>query len=262
MASSVKVTYLDTAMVVIEVGAFRLLTDPVLDPSGAHFDYGPVQLQKTSAAAATAQRLGRIDAVLLTHDQHGDNLDNAGREYIKSVPLVLTTPLAASRLEGVRCEGLEPWARRILNAEGGDTLVVTAVPAQHGPDGTEGALGPVTGFILEHKDLAAPIYVSGDTIRFSGTEEIARRFAPVGLALLNIGKVQLPALGDAVLSLSADEAASLANSLKARSVVPLHFDGWEHFTEGKDAATDVFARRAIGSDVRWLSSRQTASFQT
>lgn len=49
--------------------------------------------------------------------------------------LTLTTPLAASRLSGTAI-GLGPWESRQIGA-----VTVTAVPAQHGPDGTEHLTG-------------------------------------------------------------------------------------------------------------------------
>src|SRR5918997_4394749 len=100
MSNEIRVTYFDTAMVLIEVGGVRLLTDPVLDPAGSAFDYGLYRLEKTSAASVTPEQLGRIDAVLLSHEQHGDNLDRAGRELLSNVPRVLTTPAGGSVFGG------------------------------------------------------------------------------------------------------------------------------------------------------------------
>jgi hypothetical protein len=80
----------DTAMILIEVSGVRLLTAPVLDPAGSAFVYGAYQLEKTSPASVTPDQLGRIDAVLLSDEQDGDNLDRAGRELLRSVPRVLT----------------------------------------------------------------------------------------------------------------------------------------------------------------------------
>jgi L-ascorbate metabolism protein UlaG (beta-lactamase superfamily) len=62
----------------IEIGGFRLLTDPTFDAPG-DYQSGPVTLRKTQGPALSAAEIGRIDAVLLTHDQHADNLDPAGR---------------------------------------------------------------------------------------------------------------------------------------------------------------------------------------
>jgi L-ascorbate metabolism protein UlaG (beta-lactamase superfamily) len=59
---------------VIELGGVRLLTDPTFDPPGDH-PIGDRVLTKTSGPALPAEDLGRVDAVLLSHDQHPDNLD-------------------------------------------------------------------------------------------------------------------------------------------------------------------------------------------
>lgn len=252
MTTDVQVTYFDTAMVLIEIGGLRLLTDPVLDPAGTVIDDGPVHLVKAAAAPVTAEALDRIDAVLLSHDQHGDNLDAGGRVLLAKVPRVLTTPLAASRLGGL-AEGLEPWQSAEIEGSDGVRLRITAVPAQHAPDGLHEITGPVTGFVIERADVVCrPIYISGDTIRFAGTSEIARRYAPVGLALLHLGKAQVAPLGPVALSLSAEDAAGLADELAADVIVPIHFEGWAHFTEGRAEAEPILAAHGLAGRVRWL----------
>jgi L-ascorbate metabolism protein UlaG (beta-lactamase superfamily) len=63
--------------VLIELDGLRLLTDPTFDPPG---DYqGGVLLKKTAGPALSAEQVGSVDAVLLSHDQHFDNLDHGGR---------------------------------------------------------------------------------------------------------------------------------------------------------------------------------------
>lgn len=62
MSNEIRVTYFDTAMVLIEVGGVRLLTDPVLDPAGSAFDYGLYRLEKTSPSPS---RLSNWDASTL-----------------------------------------------------------------------------------------------------------------------------------------------------------------------------------------------------
>ena len=247
MSDEIRVTYFDTAMVMIEVGGVRLLTDPVLDPAGSAFDYGLYRLEKTSPASVTPEQLGRIDAVLLSHEQHGDNLDMAGRELLRGVPRVLTTPAGASVLGGV-AEGLSDWQSVTVEGAEGGAVTVTGVPAQHGPDGTQEVTGPVIGFFI----------TAGDSVPFSGTDEVAARYAPVDLAILHLGRVQLAATGDATFSLSADEAIRYALSLGARKVVPIHFEGWAHFTEGREQAERAFAASEIAGRTHWLRSGETA----
>ncbi len=256
MSDEIRVTYFDTAMVLIEVGGVRLLTDPVLDPAGSAFDYGLYRLEKTSPVSVTPEQLGRIDAVLLSHEQHGDNLDRAGRELLSNVPRVLTTPAGASVLGG-GAEGLSDWQSVTVEGAEGGAVTVTGVPAQHGPDGTQEVTGPVIGFVVTAGD-GRKIYVSGDTVPFSGTDEIASRYAPVDLAILHLGRVQLAATGDATFSLSADEAIRFAQALGARKVVPIHFEGWMHFTEGRDEAERAFAASELAGRTHWLRGGETA----
>lgn len=255
MNNNIRVTYFDTAMVLIEVDGVRLLTDPVLDPSGSTFDYGPVHLEKTSPTSISPEQLERIDAVLLSHDQHADNLDNAGRKLLTRVPRVLTTPLAASRLGGAS-EGLSSWQTVIIKGNKGEEVTITGVPAQHSSHSTQEVTGPVTGFLITTGN-GKKIYISGDTILFDGTDEIAARYAPVDLAILHIGNARIEAIDNLKVSLSAEEAVLYAELLGARQVIPIHFDGWAHFTEGQDQAERVFAASKLASRTLRIHSGET-----
>lgn len=256
----IRITYFDTAMCLLELGSLRLLTDPVLDGLGASFDHGPVHLEKNGPARATAETLGRIDAVLLSHDQHADNLDDSGRALVANVPRVLTTPEAADRLGG-GAVGLEPWATTTLTGAEGFVLNVTAMPAQHGPDNTQEVTGPVIGFLLSWEGGGCTVYISGDTVPFAGTEEIARRVAPVGIALLHLGRVQLAPMGKLTFSMDAGQAAAYAEALGARHVVPLHFEGWAHFTQPQDEARAVLGASRVADRVAWLKPGEAHGFR-
>jgi hypothetical protein len=59
--------------------------------------------------------------------------------------------------------GMEPWSQTELESPRGGTVKVTAVHAQHGPDGSDGIQGPVIGFVLSASGAQA-IYVSGNGI--------------------------------------------------------------------------------------------------
>jgi L-ascorbate metabolism protein UlaG (beta-lactamase superfamily) len=114
--------------------------------------------------AIEASELGPIDAVLLTHEHHDDNLDPAGRALLPSAGVVVTTVSGAERL-GDGARGLGPWATTRLEAEGKPTIEITATPCRHGPPLTQPLVGDVIGFALrwdgqEHGVL----WISGDTV--------------------------------------------------------------------------------------------------
>ncbi len=80
--------------VLIEIGGFRVLTDPTFDPPGSYEARGIV-LTKHTSPAITPSELGRVDLVVLSHDQHFDNFDRAGRAFLAN----------ASTARRSRCRG-------------------------------------------------------------------------------------------------------------------------------------------------------------
>ena len=128
---SLRITLIGGPTALIEVDGFRLLTDPTFDPPGA-YQLPHVRLEKLTGPALGPDAIGAVDAVLLSHDQHSDNLDHSGRDFLSKAKRVLTTQAGAKRL-GNHAEGLAPWDVAVLTGTGGRALTVTATPARHGP---------------------------------------------------------------------------------------------------------------------------------
>ncbi|TQF01185.1 MBL fold metallo-hydrolase [Kitasatospora acidiphila] len=227
----------------IEFGGLRFLTDPTFDQPGHYPVGGNRVLTKTAPTAITPAELGPVDAVLLSHDEHPDNLDTSGRAFLATAPLVLVTRSGAGRLGGT-ARGLAPWESVELPRPDGGTVTVTAVPAQHGPDGCEPVTGEVIGFMLTAADLPN-VYVSGDNASLAVVKEIADRFGPVDTAMLFAGAARTILFDGALLTLDSPQTAEAAAILGARRVVPVHFDSWGHFTEGRDALEAAFAAAGL-----------------
>jgi L-ascorbate metabolism protein UlaG (beta-lactamase superfamily) len=208
---------------------------------------------KTTAPALDSDSVGPIDVVLLSHEHRSDNLDPAGREFLPSAGRVLTTVEGAQRIGG-NTSGLAPWESVEVERPDGGAVTVTATPAQHGPAGSDEVMGPVIGFLLRGDGLPT-VYVSGDNASLDVVRAIADSAGTVDVAVLFAGAVQLPRRFDgAYLTLSSDRAAAAAQILDARAVVPLHFEGWTHFTQGADALRSAFAGYGI-SDKLLLAER-------
>jgi L-ascorbate metabolism protein UlaG (beta-lactamase superfamily) len=235
----------------IELGGLHLLTDPTFDEPRDYVSDSGSKLTKTDPAVFGPEALGRIDAVLLSHDQHPDNLDATGRALLAQVPRVFTTVAGAGRLtargDTEHAEGLEPWDTRVLERPDGGLLSVTAVPALHGPAALAEHVGPVIGFVLSAQDLPT-VYVSGDNASLDLVEEIARRCGPVDTAVIFAGAARVPEIfgPDVLLTLDSAQAAEAARLLGARRVVVLHCDSWAHFSEDFASVEKAFTAAGLG----------------
>jgi len=240
MPSTLTVRLVGGPTAVLDYAGLRLLTDPTFDPPGEHAG----GLTKLTGPAVGPDDVGAIDAVLLSHDHHSDNLDPGGRAFLPRAGRTLTTTDGAGRLGG-NAVGLAPWDTFALERPDTGPVTVTAVPALHGPEGSDPVTGPVIGFVLT-ADEAPTLYVSGDNASVDVVRAIAERAGPIELAVLFCGAVSVPQRFDgAYLTLSADAAAQAAQVLGARAVVPVHFEGWAHFTQGADDLRSAFAAAGV-----------------
>ena len=236
-----RLTLIGGPTVLIEIAGFRLLTDPTFDAPG-DYQLPHVTLVKTGTPALSADAVGAVDAVLLSHDQHADNLDHGGRHFLPRAERVLTTEVGASRLGG-NSQGLAPWQSVDLTKDG-KRLRITATPARHGPAGIEPLAGDVVGFVLE-TDGAAPVYVTGDTVWYDGVAEVSRRFK-AGIVLLFAGSAQTR--GAFHLTMDVNDAIETAHHFRDATIVPVHCEGWAHF---KQTCADLTASfKALGIDNR------------
>jgi L-ascorbate metabolism protein UlaG (beta-lactamase superfamily) len=224
--------------VLLEVAGLRLLTDPTFDDPGDYARGSGYTLTKTVGPATDPDGVGPIDVVLLSHDQHPDNLDTRGRAFLGCVPRVLTTVAGAARLGG-HATSLPRWSHVDVRRPQGGTLRITGVPALHGPDGTDHLTGEVTGFVLSGEGLPT-VYVSGDNASLAVVRAIAERLGPMDSAVLFAGAAQTPLLGDAHLTLDARGAVAAARIVGARRVLPVHVDSWAHVSEGLEAVCRAF----------------------
>ena len=239
--------YVGGPTAVIELGGLRLLTDPTFDPPG-EYPIGERALTKTAGPALSPEAVGPVDAVLLSHDHHPDNLDRRGRQLLAGVPLVLSTPSARARL-GDPVRALANWEHVELRRPGGGVLQVTGAPARHGPPGGEHLYGEVTGFVLSGRGLPT-VYVSGDNASVDMVRAVANRLGTVDVAVLFAGAARTALMAGAPLTLTSDLAVEAARVLRARLVVPVHFEGWRHFTEGGDRLVEAFARAGLADRLR------------
>ncbi|AWS42787.1 MBL fold metallo-hydrolase [Streptosporangium sp. 'caverna'] len=253
--SEVRFTHIGGPTVLIEFEGWRLLTDPTFDAPGRTYAFGwGTSSRKLTGPALPPDALPPLDAVLLTHDHHSDNLDDAGRTLLVGAGVTITTRSGARRLGGAT-RGLKAGQSTRLEAPGRPPIEITATPCRHGPPLSRPIVGDVIGFALTWPDQDhGALWITGDTVLHPALHKTAADLDP-GTILLHLGGVQFPLTGPLRYTMTAADALDLGGAIDPVTVLPVHYEGWQHFQEGQEAITDAWADApaAFTRAVTWLT---------
>ena len=215
----VKLTHIGGPTALIELGGWTLLTDPTFDAARR-----PLQLrlgdglgQGRRARRSRRRDLPPIDAVLLSHDHHEDNLDPAGRALLPGAGHG-----AHHRVGRQAARRQRPRAARV----GGDTArgagqaadrdhrhPVPPRPAAQPPDRRR------RDRLHADPTRAARSGSRGDTVLYEGVRAIAGRW-DIDVAILHLGGVQFPVTGPLRYTMTGarrDRARRAAQAATSRS---------------------------------------------
>ena len=142
----------------------------------------------------------------------------------------------------------------MLEAPGRTPIEVTATPCRHGPPLSHPIVGEVVGFALRWEGQQhGVLWISGDTVLYDGVREVPERLS-VGTAILHLGGVRFPISGPLHYTMTAKDAVQLTRLAQPHTAIPIHYEGWKHFREGRAAAERAFAAAPaeVRDSVRWL----------
>jgi Beta-lactamase superfamily domain len=136
---------------------------------------------------------------------------------------------------GGNAVGLIPWQASTIGNGARGSITVTATPARHGPPLSRPVAGEVIGFALGwERQEHGVLWISGDTVLSDGVRRVAERLT-VDIAVLHLGAVRFGVTGPVRYTMTAREAVDLCRLLRPRTVLPVHYEGWGHFREGRQA---------------------------
>ncbi len=243
------VTYLNGPTAIVEISGLRFMTDPTFDPSETTYSLAPNLSVKKIAGPVTTD-IGVIDFVLLSHDQHFDNFDKGGRDLAARVRNIFTTAKGAERLKG-NSIGLQTWESQSVTAPNGDQITITSTPARHGPAGIEKISGDVTGFILTVQgEKNFEIYITGDTVYYEGVAAVSEKFNPAYVFIFAGGAQPR---GPFNVTMGTNDALDTAYKFPRATIIPLHYEGWSHYTQGADVLRLSFEGLGIGNRLKMLT---------
>jgi L-ascorbate metabolism protein UlaG (beta-lactamase superfamily) len=234
----------------LRLGAFRLLTDPVLAEGpvafsmNGHPSTGEDRAPIYRYAPVPPVDLDGLDALLLSH-VHGDHFDAAARERVPRTLWGLAPAEQVPRLEAWGFEVIEgtvPGEEHHIE-RAGEILRLRVLPARHSHDpATSADLGAVNGYLIEHETIRRTLRLAwtGDTIWFDDLPAAALQRGPVDVLVPHVGAVGCGGPWG-LMTMDAAEAARLVEAVEPRWVVPVHHHTFSHYTEPVQALADRLA---------------------
>lgn len=218
-----RATFVNHATVLLQIGPYNLLTDPVWSERVSPFrNLGP---RRVRAAGVALQDLPRIDVVLLSHN-HYDHLDLATLKYLerRDHPHVVTGLGNAALLHanGIgRVTELDWWGS-VQHEE----LTLHFTPAQHfsGRGVRDRDMTLWGGLWVETP--AGACFFAGDTGYGPHFSEIRARLGAPRLALLPIGAYE-PYWFMGPVHMNPDDAVRAHRDLGADASLAIHFNTFQ-----------------------------------
>ena len=171
------------------------------------------ELREARGSGGLCRRPRSLDAILLTHDHHDDNLDPAGRALLASAnATVITTASGAVRL-GRDARGLRAWETTTLRAPGRPAIEVTATPSAHRHPLSRPLAGDVVGFALRWDGQDSGLL---DLRRHGVSTRWAWPTAWRSTSPASLGGVQFPVTGPVRYTLTAKDAVELCRLSRPR----------------------------------------------
>ncbi|KAE8408860.1 beta-lactamase superfamily domain-containing protein [Aspergillus pseudonomiae] len=244
----IHITFIGTATAVIEMNGVNFLTDPFFSPAGRVWDLGVALLKVSNDPGLQMNQLPPIDAVLLSHEDHPDNLDDFGRQLLDGRRVFTTQDGAKNLAPRPGVAGMSPWETKPVYLNG-QRYEITATPCVHMPG------GECTGFVIttvdfgENGGLPNAIWFSGDTVYIEELQEIKKKFH-ISVAIMNIGGAKGP--NDVPLTVDGKDASRIFKEIGADTLVPMHYESWGHFTENEEALRRAFEQSGIADRICWL----------
>jgi L-ascorbate metabolism protein UlaG (beta-lactamase superfamily) len=230
-----KITQLRNATVVIELGPYRILVDPMLAPKDAlpplRF-LGERQRNPIVALPDIADAiLDTVTHCLITHCQKGhfDHLDRSAKQWLRTSRIpVICTPHDTEylRQRGLNVAPLREGHEEEAQAQAFLGGQIRTVPCTHGRGMVGVFMEHGVGYFIEMPGEPS-LYLSGDTIltpavrRFVETHQPDVCLVPAGGARFDVGHEIIMGTDDVIAFTQAAKGTVVANPLEALSHCPV-----------------------------------------
>lgn len=250
-----KIQLIRHATVVLEIHGKTLLVDPMFSARGTLSPVKDVKNQDKNPLVDLPVPINRLfdcDALLLTH-LHRDHFDEAAINVLPKDMRIFCQPKDEAGLKASGFMNTVPVKRNVL----WEKIRIFRTPARHGHGATALAMAPVSGYVLHSPDEPV-VYISGDSIFYSGTKKILERHQP-DIAVCNCGEAAFACgrpitmgIGDLLKMCSYDTAIKIA---------AVHMEAWNHCGLTRDALKRSLTENRLNGRVFVPEDGETVEFR-
>ena len=237
-----KLKFIGTATTIITLGKHKILVDPSFLHSGdrLHLGWGIFSTKQVDPIFDPTD-LEAIDLVLLTHN-HRDHWDEEATRILDLSLPIITTDNASSFLKKQGFSNVQSLSsgQSMIWHE----LVITALPAHHGPWFMRPFTGQVIGFGIETE--ARKLWISGDTIATSTVKEAVVNYQP-DAAIIYFGAVR--AYGIRITFNGGDSLKIVDQLQQLKKLIGVHIDDWSHFKSDPQQLIKEFASHGLNLQI-------------
>lgn len=246
------------ATLLVEVGAFTYLVDPMLSPAEA---WDPVSntpnpkrnpmVELPMPQDELEDTLDSLAAVFVTH-LHGDHWDDAAIEQIsKELPL-FCQPNDTDVIKGEGFTEVTPvessveWEGRNISLTGG----------RHGRGEMAERNGPVSGFVIKSRSEPS-LYIAGDTLWCPEVESALRVHQPE-VIVVNAGAAQF--IDSDPVTMDAEDVIQVARAAPQVRVVAVHMESFNHCLLTRAELARAMAEAGLSDRVLIPADGETLTF--
>jgi L-ascorbate metabolism protein UlaG (beta-lactamase superfamily) len=209
-----KFTWIGGATFLLELGAFRILGDPVF---GDGFDMVPDR-PVTRAGALPSVDIAELDAVCVSNFRP-DHFDSGTAARVGGNPALISPPVVGADHGFSDARMLVHWASIEL-AKGDEKLVIHATPACGG-----------NGYYFSHTAAGntTTVFWTGDALWSDDTRRVQRDLGHANLLIVHLGAETDEA--GAPLSPAGKEAMQIVYRMQPNAIAAIHHHTFSHYAE-------------------------------
>lgn len=234
-------TWIGGATFLLEVGAFRILGDPVF---ADEFDMAP-HGRVTRAAALPAADTSGLDAVCVSSFRR-DHFDPRCSERLDAKSTLVCPPVVGADHGFGDARMLVHWSSIELSRSN-ERLAIRATPALGG-----------NGYFFEHTagEKTTTVFWTGDALWSDDIRRVQREYGYANLLILHIGREEGEGPGGRFTP-DAKEAMQIVYRMQPNAIAAIHHHTFSHYSESVEPFAELIGRTIYEKRLRVLAEGES-----